>query len=456
MKSFNAIVHDQQSAALVAASLTLFSFGFFVILLWGDHTSLLSLSYLAAALLIGGWLYVTASPLYLGFVVWLWFLTPFLRRVIDFYSGTYTPPGRSLVLLTPFAVTILSVFDIPRFGGRLIHRRYLPYFLCLIGVSYGYLVGLVKVGFTPATSTILGWLSPIVIGFYVLNRERSAIQHRRIIKTTMMWGVLILGAYGIYQFYAPPAWDAFWMINSDMSSIGKPRPHQVRIFSMLDSPGPFAVVMMTGLVLILISKGIFPLVAAVPGYLSFLLAGVRGAWIGWVLAVGTIIFRLEGRAKRRLIKIAIVATVVTIPAIMTGPIAERAGNRMQTLENVQDDGSLQARMRLYQNVPVRIAMNPIGWGLGSRNMDSGVLTLFWQLGWFGATLYLSGVALLFRQVWMGSSVFHHVVAGIAAAYIIQLFAGSQLVGQSSGVMFWSLTSLAVALQVKDPDKKKVY
>jgi len=448
MGLLNFIIQSDRRAAFATASLAVLSLSAIVFLLWSGRPSLIGPAYFASAVLIGGWLYATASPLFLGFILWIWFLTPFLRRVIDYAVGIYTPPSRSIVLLTPFATTILTLLDIPRFGQQLLRRRYLPYFLCVLGVTYGYAIGLVKVGPFGATRQLLGWLPPLLTGFYVLNRWHLSNQHIRVIKRTLMWGVLVLGLYGIVQFYVLPAWDAFWMRNAEMASIGQPYPHQVRLFSMLDSPGPFAVTMMTGLILLFAGQNVFVLLAAVPGYVSFLLARVRGAWLGWVIAVGVLISQTTGRFRTRLLGTAAAIAIVTVPVVLTsGPVAQTTASRMETFENVEEDGSVQARMRLYRNAPLRIALNPVGWGLGSRSMDSGILTLFWQLGWPGAFLYLIGLGLLLRDVFRGSSFFSKVVMGVAASYGLQFFAGGQLLNQITGVLFWSLTSLAVAHQL---------
>jgi hypothetical protein len=442
------IIHSDRRAAFATVSLAFLSVGAIVFLLWSGRPSLVGPAYFASAVLISGWLYTTASPLYLGCILWIWFLTPFLRRVIDYVTGTYTPPSQSIVLLTPFAATILTLLDIPRFGNQLVRRRYLPYLLCVLGVIYGYAIGLVKVGPFGATQQLLGWLSPLLTGFYVLNRWRLSDQHVRVVKRVFLWAVLVLGLYGIAQFYLLPAWDAFWMRNAEMASIGQPYPHQVRLFSMLDSPGPFAVTMMTGLVLLFAGSDVFVLLAAVPGYVSFLLARVRGAWLGWLVAVGVLISQTTGRFRTRLLGTVAVIALVTVPVVLTsGPVARTTADRLQTFENVEQDGSVQARMRLYRNAPFRIATNPIGWGLGSRSMDSGILTLFWQLGWPGGFLYLTGLALLLRNVFRGSSFFSKIVMGIAASYALQFFAGGQLLNQTTGVLFWSLTSLSVAFRL---------
>jgi hypothetical protein len=291
---------------------------------------------------------------------------------------------------------------------------------------------------------LVSWLPPLLTGFYILNRQPLSEQHVRIVETALTWGVLAMGIYGVIQYFVLPGWDAFWMQNARMSSIGKAQPEQVRIFSTLDSPGPFAVSMGASLIVLFARRGLIPIVAAVPGYVSFMLASVRGAWIGWAIALGSIITVTKGRLRMRLVGMALVVGLVAVPAIMTGSIGDRVSSRMETFENLEKDGSVQARLQTYRTVSVRILENPIGWGLGSQTYDSGVLTLFWQLGWPGGLLYLFGLSLLFRNLLHGSSLFDKVVLGIAVSYGVQFFAGGQLLGEVTGVLFWSLTSLSIA------------
>src|SRR4030081_1469123 len=61
--------------------------------------------------------------------------------------------------------------------------------------------------------------------------------------TKVLFGLTtILSVYGIIQYVFLPPWDAFWLQNVSAQgslSFGKPFPFQVRVFSMLNSPGPF-------------------------------------------------------------------------------------------------------------------------------------------------------------------------------------------------------------------------
>ena len=50
----------------------------------------LNYAYLAATLAVGALLYWRRPGLYIGFTWWLWFLTPEVRRLVDYQQGWTT------------------------------------------------------------------------------------------------------------------------------------------------------------------------------------------------------------------------------------------------------------------------------------------------------------------------------------------------------------------------------
>jgi len=454
MNTLSRLTASPKRATLIAGALTLFSLVLFGLLIWTKQFGLLNLAYLGTSLLIAGWLYAADSPLYFGFVLWSWFLTAFIRRVIDYQLGSFTPPGMSFSLLTPFAVTSLAAFDIPRFGSLLLRRRFVPFLLCLCGILYGFILAIAWTDPKGALIELLDWLPPLLIGFHLLVTWRSYPQYRRIAQRTFTWGMLLIGLYGIAQFFFVPPWDAFWMVESEMASIGQPQPMEVRVFSTLDSPGPFATVMLTGVILLFSRPSFFTLMAAVPGYMSFLLSMVRGAWLGWVVAIGTLFVRLKRDMRLRLLAFAGAVAIVAVPVILSvGSIGEMAGSRMSTLANIQSDGSFQERMVLYRHTLWIAIAQPLGHGLGSRGMDSGVVELFWQLGWPGTILYVFGLFLILQNAMKGRDKFAVTATAVALSLLFQMLAANQL-AQVAGVILWSMMSLAAASHFYEEDQKK--
>src|ERR1700739_4443564 len=90
----------------------------------GNQAGLLRFVFPLLSVVVGALLLWRSKPLYVGFVFWLWFLTPFLRRMADFQGGWSTT---SAVLLAPYVTAGLSGFTLLTSIGNLSDRRYLPY-----------------------------------------------------------------------------------------------------------------------------------------------------------------------------------------------------------------------------------------------------------------------------------------------------------------------------------------
>lgn len=444
MNTLSHLTASPERASLITGALVLFSLVLIGFLIWIGQPELLNITYFGTSMLIAGWLYASNSPMYYGFVLWTWFLASFVRRVIDYQLGSFTPPGMSITLLTPFAVSSIAVLDIPRYGGLLLKRRFAPYLLCLCGIAYASILSFAWVSPMAATVALLNWIPPLLIGFHLLVNWRSYPRYRRVAQRTFTWCMLVIGLYGIAQFFLVPPWDAFWMIESEMNSIGHPYPMEIRIFGTLDSPGPFATVMLTGVILLFSRTTLFSLLSAVPGYVSFLLCMVRGAWLGWVIALGTLIVRLKGTARLRLVAFAGGVALLAVPLILTlGPIGEVTGSRMSTLTDVQSDGSFQERMNLYTETLWVALTSPMGHGLGSRGIDSGVVEMLWEFGWLGTTLYVFGLYLILRNAMKSTDTFAIAALAVVLSLLFQLLAANQF-AQVTGVILWSMLSLAAA------------
>lgn len=406
--------------------------------------------YLGASAGIGFWLYISNPPLYLGFVWWMWFLSPFIRRLADYQLGTFTPPKEALILLAPFVVTAISGLTLLRYGQRLLQQYAAPFLLCILGVLYGFLVGLPKMGVFAATVSLLEWLTPLLLGFHVLALWKQFPRHRQIIRTTFITGTFVLGAYALVQFFVLPGWDRLWMIGSGMNSIGRPEPFEVRVFSMLNAPGPFATTLIPGLLLIFESRSVFGKLTAIPGYLGFLLSLVRSAWGSWMLGMVYLVWRLKGRLRIRLLALTVVLAVAVVPFAMMGEISDATSTRVETLDDLGSDGSLAARQHMYRTATVGALMNPVGDGLGSAGFDSGFVTILWQLGWLGGALYLGGLFWLVWRVVLSPSIsfpdqFTAILAAIALGFFGNLAFGTVHI-EVAGCILWSFLGLIPASQ----------
>src|SRR5437868_925570 len=96
--------------------------------------TVLTLAFPVLAIVTGLWLYFRSPARYVGFMWWLWFLSPEVRRLADWSKGSFTPT--SLIQVAPLAVTMISALSLLRYHQLLAQRRGLPVLLILLGLIY--------------------------------------------------------------------------------------------------------------------------------------------------------------------------------------------------------------------------------------------------------------------------------------------------------------------------------
>lgn len=427
--------------------------GFSLLCLLAHAGGLLRLAYPAGALLVGLFLFRRYPVLYLGFAWWLAFLTPFVRRLIDVQSGWVDP---SPVLLAPFLVMMLTGLTFVQHLPRYLRQDGLPFILSAAGVLYGLLVGLVKYPPTAVVVPLLNWLAPILFGFHLFVNWRSYPAYRQNLGRVFLWGVLVTGAYGVVQYLVAPEWDRFWLINSKSIAFGTPEPLGMRVFSTMNSPGPFATVMMAGLLLLFSNQSTLRFAAVGVGYLSFLLSLVRSSWLGWAVGVLMYIPSLKPRLQMRLIVTILVMAVCVIPLVNMQPFSGAIAARLQTFSNTQNDVSYNQRLEGYGQILgdalAEIPGNGLGFVLANDSLgsnDSGILSMLFNLGWFGTIPYLGGMILLFFSLFRGtegqSDPFMSASRAISLGVFAQIGLGSSTLALS-GVVMWSFAGIALAAQ----------
>ena len=88
----------------------------------------LRLLYPGGALVLGIVLYSRHPILYVGFTWWLWFLTAWVRRVVDFQSGWQEP---SVILLAPYLCSLVAILTLLNDLPQVYRRGGLPFVVCL-------------------------------------------------------------------------------------------------------------------------------------------------------------------------------------------------------------------------------------------------------------------------------------------------------------------------------------
>jgi hypothetical protein len=359
---------------------------------------------------------ITALALYLrrpiGFIyftLWTWFLAPLLRRLVDWQFGF---EDQNMVLLAPFLVTAIAGITLIRERRNVTGSQTAPFYLCMAGVSYGFLVGVIRWKLHASSAESLGgvvyclfmWLAPLLFGLHLLLRWRDYDEQKQAILKCFTWAVLLLGAYGVYQYIAPPPWDRAWLEGLpggyENLSFGHPAPFEIRVWSTSNSPGTFAIIMLAGLILLFGARTRYKFAFVAVGYLSFLLSLVRTAWLAWLVAIILLVTSYRGAPLRRFILGLLLLPVALLPLMLIPEIEQTVQDRIHSMQDLKGDESFQDRKMMYQHLTSELLGEPSGIGLLNSNLsvdgftlDSGVMQTLFMLGFAGAALFGSGILL---------------------------------------------------------------
>ena len=448
---------DARTRQLIGVAVLCVIIGFSVLpYLMLDRLQLYMLIIPAACAGVAVALYTISRPLYVGFSLWMWFLTPFIRRLLDYGFGQYT--SSNLVMMAPYLVGgigILGLWSALTTEERGVRQAFT---LAVVALIYAAAVGLVINGFSRMTEFFLAWLIPIVTAALVLVDWRQYPRYREVLVRTLTLGMGVLGLYGIYQFFVLPPWDRVWIEGADMMSVGQAEAMQFRVFGTLNSPNPFGMTMTAGLLgLFAVSMkegwllGILARASAVPAVVSLLLTQTRAAWGAYVVGVLYILIQTRSRSRWTLVLYLVLAAVAATPIILLGGAEMEVTSRMESLTDLSDDTSMEARTELYAQAPAYILTNPLGLGLGNLyQVDSGLLILMMSLGWGGSLLYGLGLGLLYWWAWWAARESGRIrdrFIVVAAAISVALLAGSLFDDSFSGVSafyLWGFLALALA------------
>jgi hypothetical protein len=403
-------------------------------------------------------LYQKYPLMYVSYTWWMWFIAPFVRRLADWRSSWQDP---SLILLAPYLVTAVSFLTLFRYLPKAHKEGSLPFIVALIGVAYGLLIGLVLLSPASVAVPLLNWATPILLGFHLYSHWREYPNYSKTIRTTFLWGVLITGCYGIFQYVIAPEWDTSWLINSELTTGGEPAPYKMRVFSTMNSAGPFSVVIMAGLLLLFSTFSPLQFPATMSGYLSFLLTLVRSAWLGWAVGLLTLATSLKPKLQMRLILTIVIMVMCILPLTAMEQFSETINSRFDTLTNLKDDQSFSDRSSNYEGNLDRALTEWVGKGLGGagKHVDSAVLETLFSLGWLGTIFYVGGTLFLLINLFLrsegGSDSFASAARGICLSIFVMLIFSSLMVG-ISGAVFWGFLGIGTAANRYNYEQKQIH
>jgi len=417
------------------------------------HASLLQFALLLAAVL-GAVMVHRVKPAWLvPYIVAAWAFGPEARRLVDwsFQSYSYLPPLALMPLCVTAVLLLTIVPNARKLDPRL--RKLALLFACVM--AYGLLLGLARSGLS-AVYELLSYAAPMLVLLYANVCGLDGGVRDLWLRAVAAIAVLV-SAYGIVQYFVVPPWDALWMAGSEMISIGRPVPMEVRVFSTMNAPGVTGVFLAVALGVM--ASGRKWRAFGVPGMLivafCLLLTLVRSGWLALVVMIAVYFFRAGARNRVRLLFALGVLYAAYQFAVPLLPGADTIQSRMGTLGAIEEDHSYNERMAFVHKLVPAILANPVGNGLGSSGLanklggggglsfDNGYLNLIYTFGVAGGLALLAvamaAAAPLMRIRGAGRG-YASLSVAMAAAALFLLFGQNVFTG-AYGLLFWLLVSL---------------
>lgn len=358
-------------------------------------------------------LFLRRSFWLVDYLVWVTVFNRGIRRYVDWMQGSFNP--LSPISLTPLIVSaLLFLIVVQRFSEFPPHvRRIMQLFGAALGIAF--LVGLASNGLA-AVYTLAEYVTPIsVIGIAVLTAGDERILDRWL--HTVGWAAMTASAYGWYQYYTIPAWDAFWVRAVGMEGyLGYLRPTEMTVFSTMSERGPFGSFLAAAVTPMILAKrwrnftgwaGVILLLS------TMLLTYVRTAIITIVLTAILYPILNRGKGSLKMVVAVCVAGIGINLVLSLLPSSEKIDNRVGSIQTITDDGSFQGRILIAIDGVQSVLTNPIGSGLGSTGLagrvntgtsestavigDNGYLEILLTFGWLGSAAFFYALVLMWTN-----------------------------------------------------------
>ena len=413
----------------------------------------------------------------LGVLV-LWVVNPELRRLAEWRFGA-APVDVFPVL--PLLALIPHSWSLTLGGGwrRLSRPLVIATWTWLGAFSYALVVAIANGNIAPGAYAFASFVLPIGIGlWFAADSAPFGQAYGRV--TRLLFGLTtVISIYGIVQFVVAPPWDTLWLTNviaGGSLSFGRPAPFMIRVFSVLNSPGPFGSFMAVMLVLALPQLNLRRpwLLAQIPFWLVAI--GLSLDRSGWLLfASGAVIYLALTPRRAALLVTAgfsaalLAVLIVVLPAIVGNDgVLKNLGDRFSSFSDLDQDRSGNERRNLYDTGLQLLWDAPFGHGLGvvgtatklsdtaaTTDFDSGVLARLVEMGLPGVALFSGALAMLTAatfRAWNCAGFERDValqsVAGMALAVVLALV-GSEIFGDVSGILIlllWLICGMAISAQ----------
>jgi hypothetical protein len=419
--------------------------------------------YVVLVVMAAGWYYRRSPWLYVTLTMWIWTISPFVRRVIDFHVGF---DQVNIVLVAPNLACLFMLKDI--LGSRSLLRRpeALVGLMLVVPALYGLAVNLVQGQIFPGAVAASDWMVPLLYYFFIIDKAHAVRDVEQLLRWFITLNGLVIVGYGFSQVWHVPAWDFEWARASgifgttELTSSTAFRP-----FGTLNSRGPFALWLGAIILLSLSFRTRLTPIVLPATCLMLALTFVRSVTGGVVL--GALVAGLLGgrRMVGGLARLAAVLIFVGVIAASFDPTAaDDLSARFGSLGQLQQDDSALARTAIWAGAPALIDAHPFGMGIGALgrgaeavgasnlvNVDSGPLSIYLALGWVAGSIYMIGMlAALGNALFVAARLRSPPVIAFAATVLCTMseIAFTNIDG-FSGVVLWLPAGFAMAYGIQN-------
>jgi hypothetical protein len=407
----------------------------------------------AGSMLLSVYLLRKDKGAYVAFVCWLYILTPFVRRVVDYRAGS----PETTLMLAPFLASLVCLITLLPRWAEVLNGRNAPMIYVLSAIFYGGFTTLLQLRISEFFLGMSLWLGPLFFGLFLYLERRNVRELYAGFERALIGGTLVSGLYGIAQYFSPSSWDSTWMEVNHLISIGPAVPMNVRVFSTMNAPQVLGAFLVVGVLVAFRSTSKLKFVAIPAGVLSLGLSMSRSAWLAMIVGVGYLCFRLPSKERTKLIFVAASCAFVLVALTQIPPVHDAFAARFDTLTDVKHDESANDRAETYASVAQNLTRSPFGLGIGVEGQgnasvadaehDSTIVNMLLSLGVLGSLVFAFGMVTLFARILLAGS--NRDIAGLTAlqAAVVALAAEAALNNVLTGpvaFLTWSAIGLGCA------------